>query len=291
MQNELIQDWHILMLNNYVRNVAFYKAIAANLKPGDLVLDIGTGTGILSMMAAKLGAAHVYTCEVNPNLYSKALEIIELNGYKSQITVFNQSSFDLKSIPTCDLLVTETIADDIFGENILKIVQDAQHRLLKPNAKIIPSQIKVYVTLIESRFFMEKLQVFSDNTCGFDLSPVNAYGRNSLFVTKHDLPHYKLLCNPTKVIEMNLLEPYPTQQQTLVDITATGTAHGFLVWGAYQLSEGNELETGPWSAQTSWNQMFYAFSNQVEGIPVKAKQLGLIKFNLSEKYTYFFELF
>ena len=144
MEGTTIQDWHILMLNNQVRNVAFYRAIAETIQPGDLVLDIGTGTGLLSMMAVRLGAGHVYTCEVNPVLSKKALEIIDLNGFSDRITVFNQLSFDLSSqeIPPCDVLVTETIADDVFGENILKIFEYAQKRLLKPQAKIIPQPSK-----------------------------------------------------------------------------------------------------------------------------------------------------
>jgi len=292
MEGTIIQDWHILMLNNQVRNVAFYRAIADTIQPGDLVLDIGTGTGLLSMMAARLGAGHVYTCEFNPVLYQKALEIIHLNGFSNQITVFNKLSFDLtpQDIPSCEVLVTETIADDVFGENILKIVDDAQKRLLKPQAKIIPQTVRVYLALVESRHWMEKLWVFPDNTCGFDLSPINEHQGTWLYVTPKDRPYYQMLSEPIAVFDADLAQPYPSQKKTLVELKHPGTCHGMLIWGEYRLSEGNYLNTGPNSPQTSWNQMFYAFANAGAGIPVQEKQLATITFNLLEEYPFAFQL-
>jgi predicted RNA methylase len=292
MEGTTIQDWHILMLNNQVRNVAFYRAIADTVQPGDLVLDIGTGTGLLSMMAAKMGAGHVYTCEVNPVLYQKALEIIHLNGFSDRITVFNKLSFDLTSqdIPACDVLVTETIADDVFGENILKVVSDAQKRFLKPQAKIIPQIARVYLALVESRYFMEKLRVFPDNTCGFDLSPINEHQGTWLYVTPKDIPYYQMLSEPIAVFDVDLTQSYSHQKKTLIELKHPGTCHGMLIWGEYQLSKGNYLNTGPHSPQTSWNQMFYAFANAGAGIPVQTKQLAMINFNLEEEYPFAFQL-
>lgn len=292
MEGTTIQDWHILMLNNQVRNVAFYRAIAETIQPGDLVLDIGTGTGLLSMMAVRLGAGHVYTCEVNPVLSKKALEIIDLNGFSDRITVFNQLSFDLSSqeIPPCDVLVTETIADDVFGENILKIVEDAQKRLLKPQAKIIPQTVRVYLALVESRHFMEKLWVFPDNTCGFDLSPINEHQGTWLYITPKDIPYYQMLSEPIAVFDADLTQSFPSQKKTLVELKHPGTCHGMLIWGEYQLSKDNYLNTGPNSPQTSWNQMFYAFTNAGAGIPVREKQLATINFNLVEEYPFAFQL-
>ena len=287
-----IQDWHILMLNNQVRNVAFYRAIVDTIKPGDIVLDIGTGTGLLSMMAARFEAGHVYTCEVSPSLYQKALEIISLNGLSDRITVFNKISFNLTSadIPPCDVLITETIADDVFGEDILTVVDDAQKRLLKPNAKIIPQSLRVYVAVVESQHFMEKLWVFPENTCGFDLSPINECQGNWLYVTPKDVPYYQALSDPIVIFDVDFRQPYPTQKQTLVEIKNTGTCHGLVVWGEYQLSNGNSLNTGPSSPQTSWNQMFYAFTNAGAGIPAQKKQLGVISFHLGDQYPYSFRL-
>lgn len=292
MEGTTIQDWHILMLNNQVRNVAFYRAIADTVQSGDLVLDIGTGTGLLSMMAARLGAGHVYTCEVSPVLYQKALEIIHLNGFSDRITVFNKLSFDLTSqdIPACDVLVTETIADDVFGENILKVVSDAQKRFLKPQARIIPQTVRVYLALVESRYFMEKLRVFPDNTCGFDLSPINEHQGTWLYVTPKDIPYYQMLSEPIAVFDADLTRPYSTQKKTLIELKHPGTCHGMLIWGEYQLSNGNYLNTGPHSPQTSWNQMFYAFANAGAGIPVWEKQLATIQFNLEENYPFAFQL-
>jgi type II protein arginine methyltransferase len=292
MEEITIQEWHLLMLNNQVRNVAFYRALLAKVKPGDLVLDVGTGTGLLSMMAARVGADHVYTCEVNSLMYKKALEIIDRNGLSDRITVFNKLSFDLTSqdLPLCDVLVTETIADDVFGENILKVVSDAQHRLLKPQARIIPQTARVYLALIESQHLMEKLWVFPENTCGFDLSPFNEYQGTWLYVTPKDIPYYQMLSEPIAVFDVDFTQPYAQEKETLVELKHSGTCHGFLIWGEYQLSDGNYLSTGPTSPQTSWHQMFYSFANAGVGILVKEKQLAIISFKVEEDYPYGFRL-
>jgi hypothetical protein len=66
MKTLVVDQWHYRMLNDKERNVAYDKAIrrALQLRPGAVVLDIGGGTALLSMFAARAGAKHVYCCEV-----------------------------------------------------------------------------------------------------------------------------------------------------------------------------------------------------------------------------------
>ena len=60
--------WHFDMMSDLKRNDAYERALIAAVKPGSIVLDIGTGSGLLAMMAARAGAKHVYACEMNPDV-------------------------------------------------------------------------------------------------------------------------------------------------------------------------------------------------------------------------------
>jgi type II protein arginine methyltransferase len=96
---ELVPFWHIPMLNDARRNDAFEAAIIAALAKAGLdarVLDIGTGSGLLSMMAARAGARAVTACEMVPIIASMARRIIEDNGFAEAITVHTAPSTALE---------------------------------------------------------------------------------------------------------------------------------------------------------------------------------------------------
>jgi len=83
------------MVADLARNDAFEAAINRAVRPDEVVLDIGTETGLLAMMAARAGARHVYACEKVPDLADLAREIIARNGLADRITVIARESTDL----------------------------------------------------------------------------------------------------------------------------------------------------------------------------------------------------
>ena len=70
------------------------------MKDGALVLDIGTGSGLLSMMAAVAGAGEIVTCETSTTIANTAMKIISANGFENRIRVLNKRSTDLISEKT-----------------------------------------------------------------------------------------------------------------------------------------------------------------------------------------------
>ncbi|CAN0574387.1 unnamed protein product, partial [Ectocarpus sp. 12 AP-2014] len=94
-----VDRWHFRMLNHSARNEAYSRAIQR--AAGVTVLDIGTGTGILAVLAARAGASHVYACEVNSVLCDVAREVLERNGVADRVTVIHKSSGALQ--PGVDL--------------------------------------------------------------------------------------------------------------------------------------------------------------------------------------------
>ena len=80
------------MVRDEARNAAYDAALRRAVTPGMRVLEIGTGSGLLAMMAARAGARHVYTCEVVPQIAQAAREIVARNGYAERITVLDKHS-------------------------------------------------------------------------------------------------------------------------------------------------------------------------------------------------------
>ncbi|CAB1120229.1 unnamed protein product [Ectocarpus sp. CCAP 1310/34] len=111
---------------------------------GVTVLDIGTGTGILAVLAARAGASHVYACEVNSVLCDVAREVLERNGVADRVTVIHKSSGALQlgvDLPEggVDVIVTELVDSGLLGEKIIPVLTDARARgLVARGGRVVP---------------------------------------------------------------------------------------------------------------------------------------------------------
>jgi type II protein arginine methyltransferase len=108
------------------------------------VLEIGTGSGVLAMMAARAGAAEVLTREINPIVAETARANIARNGYADRVRVIDKHSDKLDVQhdlgERMDLPVSEIVGNDLLCENILPAQERAVRDLLKPGAPVIPAR-------------------------------------------------------------------------------------------------------------------------------------------------------
>lgn len=139
---------HIRMLNDKTRTLAFQNAIRELVTSDDIVLDIGTGNGILAATAAMCGAKHVYAVE-QTDFIEVARAVFKANGLDDKITLIRGNSKDIELPQKATVLVSEIIGNDPFDEGILATFKDAKQRLLTADARLIPSQIHVYAALWE----------------------------------------------------------------------------------------------------------------------------------------------
>jgi type III protein arginine methyltransferase len=168
----LIPPYHVMMMNDERRNLAWSEAIFRAVRPGSHVLEIGTGAGILAMLAARAGAATVTTCERDPVMARLANEIVERNGYSDRIRIIPKASqaliigVDLDR--RADLLFCDLFSGSLFGHDPLKVLVDARRRLLAPGAPVIPAAGGVRLAIGEWRDYARRGHI--DCACGFDVT-------------------------------------------------------------------------------------------------------------------------
>ncbi len=135
---------HALMVNDPHRTPALLRAVAAAVRPGDVVLDIGTGLGVLAIAAAELGASEVIACDVDRAALAEARRRAVEAKVADKITFIKSISFDLKLPKGADVVLCETVGSFAFDENILATLSDAKKRLLKRGGKIVPERLELW---------------------------------------------------------------------------------------------------------------------------------------------------
>jgi type I protein arginine methyltransferase len=147
--SESVLDWdeafHELMLNDRLRMVAYRKAIFETVRPGDIVLDLGTGTGILSQWALEAGARRVFGIDFNPAILARATERIRDAGLADRFEPINQLSFDVQLPQRVDVLISEIIGNLADNEDFQPILHDAIRRFVAPGGRILPMTTASYL--------------------------------------------------------------------------------------------------------------------------------------------------
>ncbi|EYC12572.1 hypothetical protein Y032_0046g1305 [Ancylostoma ceylanicum] len=147
------------MILDYNRNDMFLAGLRAVIQEKKAqaipahVLDIGTGTGLLSLMAAREGADKVTAVEVFQPMADCARSIIQSSQWKDKINVISSRSTDLSSLATKpNIIVAEVFDTELIGEGALRTFKEALDNLVQPGCRVVPSRGRVWVVPVESEF-------------------------------------------------------------------------------------------------------------------------------------------
>ena len=139
------------MINDSDRNNFYLSALKSVIKPSSSVFEIGTGSGLLSIMAANLGARDINTCETNSIIANSAIKVVADNKLSEKINVIQKKSNNIKIgediNKQADVLVSEIFSSELLGEGVLRSLEDAKQRLISKNAKIIPEYGSIMISL------------------------------------------------------------------------------------------------------------------------------------------------
>ncbi|CAL8292449.1 unnamed protein product [Boreogadus saida] len=163
---------HEEMLKDEVRTLAYRNSMYHNKHAfkDKVVLDVGSGTGILSMFAAKAGAKHVYGIECS-SISEYSERIIKSNHLDSVITIFRGKVEEVElPVEKVDIIISEWMGYCLFYESMLNTVIFARDKWLKPGGLMFPDRAALYVVAIEDRHEKDVKKNGWENVYGFDMT-------------------------------------------------------------------------------------------------------------------------
>lgn len=181
------------MLQDEVRCKAFRDALFELVKPHSVVLDIGSGTGILSIFAAQAGAKKVYAVERSPVAQSAA-QIIAQNGLSDRITVIQGEMETLELPEKVDIIVSEWLGGYGVDENLLPIVIQARDRWLKPDGVMIPGSTSSLMAPAFDQYLQEEIEFWYGRPYGVNLSIVGDDAQRRSEPSCHHIKAEDLAC-------------------------------------------------------------------------------------------------
>lgn len=251
-------EYHRTLLADRVRNAAFHAALKSVIKPGEtLVADIGTGTGFLGFLAAKLGAKRVDMYDEG-DIAEVARKLLRHNGLKT-CRIAHVHSTAIAEPEKVDLVVSETLGNYPLEENIVGTLNDARERFLKPGGTLIPAGLEQFVAPVTAARLYEELVVWDDVGYGLDFAPARTMSLNNIYV--RTLAPGDLLDNARsarKWDELSFLKrskPSRSGEAHWV-VDKDTTIYGLALWWRAELVKGLWLGTGPLDPKTHWEQLY-----------------------------------
>lgn len=256
-------NYHLSMLVDNVRTGSYRQAISQVVRSGDVVVDIGCGSGILSLLACRSGARHVYAIE-NEAVIEIAKLVAAKNGLQNRVTFFNDVSFHVELPERADVIVTETMGTFGFEEGILGSLTDARDRFLKEGGRLIPHSVELFLVPVELPQFYEHVIDFWVTGCqGLDFSPVRELTVNNFHPLK--LHEGTFLSEPARVERVVFADTKHTEIDTKGSLFATrrGRVHGLAGWFNAELMQGLTVSNGPGDRASHWGLAFFPIDRPV----------------------------
>ena len=249
------------MLSDKVRHDAYEKAIKQVVKKGDVVLDLGAGTGILGFMALKAGAKKVYLVEKSDSI-ELAKEIAKQNNFTDKISFINKNSLEVELPEKVDVIVSETLGSFGVDENTLEFMIDARKRFLKEDGKIIPEKLVVNIEPVESYESISKVD-FWKSIGGIDFSAAHQIFSQKLMVEELKEENVLAHSDPFCTIDFNTSQDPSLMSTTYHVMKKDGVVHGLGGWFDLQLTADINISTKPSSPLTHWKQAFFPINNPI----------------------------
>lgn len=250
---------HERMLADHDRNSAYQLAVAKYVKEGDIVVDLGTGTGILSFFAATRNPKRIYAID-----HSAIIDVARTLAENAGITCIDfrrVNSRQFTSPEPVDVIVHEQIGQLLFDEIMISNLLDLRRRVLKAGGRILPNRFDLYVEPVSLREEYRVPFIWEQRINGlcYDALKTGVHSEADDEHRRRILHPYMLdclLCDPQKLTSFDLetmeKEDVPTRYAYRKKAVRNGTVDGFCLYFVASFDEDISFSNSPLNRKTSW---------------------------------------
>ena len=252
------------MLADRPRMRAYTRALRKAVRKGSVVVDIGSGTGIMALLACKFGARRVYAIEPDSAI-EVARQVAQANGCADRIVFFQELSTRVELPEPADVIVSDLRGILPLFQHHLPAVADARRRFLKPGGSQIPLRDTLWASVLENpRLYRSVAEPWIENPFDLDLRAALNVVSNSIW--KVGARPSQLLTAPLSWATLDYTSCEEPSVGAKFEMSAhrDGTAHGLILWFDSVLARGVEMSNAPSAPRMIYGQMFLPFPEPVE---------------------------
>ncbi len=255
------------MMADTLRIDAYVRAMRAAIKPGSIVLDLGSGPGLFAMIACQLGARKVYAVEPS-SVIQVAREAAAKNGFADRIEFFQSFSTHLTLPEPVDVIVSDLRGPLPLYQQHLPSISDARKRLVSKDGILVPERDFLWAAICEApEEYQELVGPWQHNDYGVDLTAGLEVVTNSWIRTQ--LKPAQLLVEPVlfKTLDYYQVEDANLSAEISFSINKAGFARGLGIWFSSELFDGVTVTNAPGSEEMIWGNGLFFFPQEVEVSP------------------------
>jgi protein arginine N-methyltransferase 1 len=269
------------MLADTHRVNAFRAAMSVAVHPGDVVLDIGTGTGLLALFAIQAGASKVCAIEQG-TIVNVAEEVAAQNGLTGKIRFLRGHSTQVELPERVDLVVAELIGSFGLEESIIPVLSDARKRFLKPGGRLLPSWLELHAAPTQEGESQWGWQKALESEHGLDFTPLSR-------LTQHRPLHMwadadKLMSAGDAVFRCDLRScdaATVLEGEATVVLERSGALSGWTGWFSAGYDKRSFLSTQPPIVGSSWENVLFPIGSP---IMVREGEVATLQLRLDDPF-------
>jgi len=240
----LVVDEHRLLVSDEIRLSAFRRAIHEVVRPGAVVLDLASGTGILGLLACEAGAGRVYSIEVG-GMIEVARALAAANGFAERTTFIRGLSSEVALPEPVDVVVCDQIGHFGVEAGLVQYGSDARDRFLKPAGTMIPARVELWLAPVTSAELYDRVEFWAQRPAGLDFTPARRWAVNTGYpatLAPDDLLGAPV---PTVCLDMTRVTPESLALTARTSVERAGILHGVGGWFSALLSPHVTVSNSP----------------------------------------------
>jgi len=236
------------MIADTGRMEAYVQALRRTIRPGDVVVDIGTGTGIFALLACQFGARKVYAIDPNPAI-DVARRVVRDNGFADRIELIAKLSTEVEVREQADVIVSDVRGVVPTFSRSIATLMDARSRWLRPGGTLIPLRDSLRVAVVESEaLYRPIVRPWDELNYGLDLSAAKRAATDARYNDREAPVGPEQLLTESAIwasIDYSTVTSTDVSGSVTLTTSRRGVGHGLVVWFDAELTESERFSSGP----------------------------------------------